>query len=131
MNDTRKRRLADRVAGPATVIAEEAVFEGNFSGTGSFLISGRVEGNGEIDGTVVLTEAGRWHGTLEAQELMIAGRVDGDVIARRQVEVTDTGQITGRLSGPSVAMAEGAVVEGQVQITGGSEPARFRERRRN
>lgn len=131
MTDSRKRRLADRVAGPATVIAEEAVFEGTFSGTGSFLVSGRIEGDGDIDGTVVLTESGRWHGTLVAQDLVIAGRVEGDVIARRQVEVADTGQVTGRLSGPSVAMAEGAVVQGQVEITGDGEPRRFRERRQS
>lgn len=131
MTDANKRRLSDRVTGPATVIAEGALFEGNFSGTGSFVVGGRVEGDADIDGTVVLSAGGQWHGSLQATDLVIAGRVEGDVLANRQVEVTGTGHVTGRLSGRSVAMAEGAVVQGEVSITGDGELRRFRDRRRH
>lgn len=129
MNDSQARRLRDRASGPATLISEGCKIAGVINGDGDFLISGEIDGDCEVGGTVTLAKNGLWSGTIKAGNVIIAGQVDGDIIAAGKVEITDTARITGTVSGEAIAVAEGAVVEGVMRTTGRSEPLEFVEKR--
>lgn len=129
MNESQARRLRDRASGPATLISEGCKIAGVISGDGDFLISGEIDGDCEVGGTVTLAKNGLWSGTIKAGNVIIAGQVDGDIIAAGKVEITDTARITGTVSGEAIAVAEGAVVEGVMRTTGRSEPLEFVEKR--
>ena len=62
---------------------------------------------------------------------IIAGTIDGDIVAAGQVEISDTARISGTVSGEAIAVAEGAVVEGVMKTTGQSAPQGFIEKRRD
>jgi len=129
MSDSKLRRLRDSAGGPGTLISEGCKIEGVLSGTGNFLVSGEIEGECDIDGSVTLTGSGFWKGTIKADVIIIAGTIEGDVIARGRVEISNTARIKGTISGEEIAVAEGAVVEGAMQTTGRSEPLEFVEKR--
>lgn len=124
-----KRRLRDKVSGPATLISEGCKVTGTLSGTGEFMISGEVEGDCELSGTVSITRTGVWKGVLRARSVIVAGTVDGDIEASGRVEIGQTARITGTVSGEAIAVAEGAVVEGTMKTTGRSAPTGFVEKR--
>ncbi len=125
-----RRRLGDARQGPVSVLAGDAVFEGRLSGSGDVVVSGRFEGDCDLEGSLTLAEGGHWQGTLRADDVIIAGRVDGDVAARGRVEIGRTAHITGTLAGESVAIAQGAVIQGEVHVgTPGAVPVRFAEKR--
>jgi cytoskeletal protein CcmA (bactofilin family) len=92
---------------------------------------GTVEGDCEIDGPVTLAPGAKWQGTMRATDIVVAGTVHGDVIARQRVEVAGTAQITGSLSGNSIAVAEGAIIEGEIKVTSGAAPVKFEEKRQS
>lgn len=129
MNESRLRRMRDRSAGPATLINEGCKITGALSGTGDFMINGEIEGDCDLDGTVTLARNGLWRGTLKAVNVIVAGHVEGDIVASGRVEITDTAQITGTVSGDAIAVAEGAVVEGVMKTTSQDEPSEFVEKR--
>lgn len=129
MNVQKMRRLRDRQSGPATLINEGAKIVGTISGTSDFLVSGEVEGDCELDGTVTLTTNGVWKGTISAGNVIIAGTVEGDIVAAGCVEIADTARISGTVTGEAIAVAEGAVVEGVMKTVGPSEPRQFVEKR--
>lgn len=129
MSEDRKRRLRDIASGPGTLISEGCRIEGIITGTGNFLINGNVEGECDIDGTVTLATVGTWKGLIKANAVVVAGTVDGDIVANGQVEISDTARITGTVTGEAIAVAEGAVVEGVMKTTGRSEPKEFVEKR--
>ena len=52
-------------------------------------------------------------------------------VARQRVEISGTARITGSLAGNSIAVAEGAVIEGDIKVTDGEQPVKFEERRQN
>jgi cytoskeletal protein CcmA (bactofilin family) len=54
----------------------------------------------------------------------------GDVIAAQRVEITGTARVSGSLSGNSIAVAEGAVIEGEINVTSGAAPVKFEEKRK-
>lgn len=126
----RKRRLRDRASGPATLISEGCKVTGVLSGQGDFMISGTVEGDCELSGSVSITRQGVWNGSLKATSIIIAGTVAGDIEATGRVEIADSARITGTVTGEAIAVAEGAVVEGTMRTTGRGKPTGFVEKRR-
>lgn len=125
-----KRRIRDNSAGPTTFIAPTTKIVGHIGGQGPYIFCGTVEGDCDIDGTLTLAEGGRWIGTLRGTDVVVAGTVDGDVVARQRVEIAATARINGSLSGHSIAVAEGAVIEGDIKVASGKEPVTFQEKRR-
>lgn len=123
------RRTLDKVGGVSTVIGEDTTFEGNFSGTENIVVYGRVKGDCNLQGTVVVEEGAHWKGTLSAENVIIAGRVQGEVIATGKLELAHTAKIIGELRGPVIAVAEGAVIEGNMHMTEKSELMRYVEKR--
>jgi cytoskeletal protein CcmA (bactofilin family) len=109
MNDSNSRRLRDRSSGPATLISEGCKISGVITGSGDFLISGEIDGDCDLTGTVTLTKNGLWNGTIKAGNVIVSGQVEGDIIATGKVEITDTARITGTVAGEAIAVAEGAV----------------------
>lgn len=93
------------------------------------MISGEVEGDCDLSGSVSITRQGIWKGKLKARSVIIAGTVDGDIEANGRVEIGDTARITGTVSGEAIAVAEGAVVEGSMKTTGRAAPTEFVEKR--
>jgi cytoskeletal protein CcmA (bactofilin family) len=126
---TFRRRIRDSSDGPRTYIAEGSKLRGNVTGRGAFVFCGEVEGDCDIEGLVTLTAGSRWIGTLKGTDVIVAGSVDGEIIAAQRVEVGGTARIRGSLSGHSIAVAEGAMIEGELRVTSGAEPVRFDEKR--
>jgi cytoskeletal protein CcmA (bactofilin family) len=131
MNETRLRRLRDRSSGAATLISEGCKITGTISGNCDFQVNGEIDGDCDIESTITLAKGGLWSGTIRAGNVIIAGHVEGDIIAEGRVEITDTARITGTVSGEAIAVAEGAVVEGIMKTTGQPEPMEFVEKRQS
>lgn len=129
MNESRLRRLRDRTSDAATLINEGCKISGLITGSGDYLINGEIDGDCDLGGTVTLAKHGLWKGTLRAGNVIIAGHVEGDIVAKGRVEITDTARITGTVSGEAIAVAEGAVVEGVMKTTGPTDPQEFVEKR--
>jgi len=129
MNETKRRRFRDGATGAPTLINEGCKITGVITGQGDYQVSGEVEGDCEIDGTVTLTRTGYWNGTINAGHVVISGHVEGDIVAAGKVEISSSARITGKVAGEAIAVAEGAVVEGQMKTTGKAEPVGFVEKR--
>ena len=124
-----KRRIQDSTNGPTTYVAASTKIVGTISGQGAYVFCGTVEGDCDIKGPLTLAEGGHWRGTLKATDIVVAGTVEGDVIAEQRVEISGSARITGSLAGNSIAVAEGAIIEGEIKVTSGAPPTTFQEKR--
>ncbi len=114
------RKLRDKVSTPGTILGKDFVIEGDVKGTGSIIISGTVKGNGEIDGLVELVSTAVWEGDIHTDDITIGGTVKGDVFARGKLEITGSARIFGNVSGTSVSVAQGAMIDGTMKIHDGN-----------
>ncbi len=130
MNESHLRRLRDKSASSATLINEGCKITGTITGTGSYLVNGEIDGDCDLDGTVTIASNGLWKGIIKASDVIVAGHVQGDIVAAGKVEITDSARISGTVSGEAIAVAEGAVVEGVMKTTGPAEPLEFVEKRK-
>lgn len=129
MNESRLRRMRDQSSGKATLINEGCKVSGEITGSGDFMINGQVVGDCDVNGSVSLAGNGYWQGSIQADNVIVAGHIEGDITARGKVEITNTARITGTVTGEAIAVAEGAVVEGVMKTTGKAEPLEFVEKR--
>lgn len=129
MNESKRRRIRDVSSGTPTLINAGCKISGVISGQGDYQVSGEIDGDCEIEGTVTLARDGYWQGTIRADNVVISGHVEGDIIASGKVEVAQTARITGTVTGEAIAVAEGAVVEGVMKTTGQPKPVGFVEKR--
>jgi cytoskeletal protein CcmA (bactofilin family) len=124
-----RRRIQDSASGPTTYVAASTKIVGTISGQGAYVFCGTVEGDCDIDGPLTLAETGRWKGILKANDIVVAGIVEGDVVAKQRVEILGSARVTGSLAGHSIAVAEGAIIEGEIKVTSGAPPTTFQEKR--
>jgi cytoskeletal protein CcmA (bactofilin family) len=87
---------------------------------GSAEIDGEVEGPIRAAGVLRLGNSAIVRGTVEVDELIVGGLVEGDVHARCRVELESGATVRGTLVSPILAMADGAVVEGECRLQGES-----------
>jgi cytoskeletal protein CcmA (bactofilin family) len=124
-----KRRIQDSSNAPTTYVAASTKIVGTITGKGAYVFCGAVEGNCEIEGPLTLAAGAHWRGTVKASDIVVAGVVEGDVSATQRVEILGTARVTGSLSGNSIAVAEGAIIEGEIKVASGVSPTTFQEKR--
>ncbi len=122
-----KRRSLDGMRDLPSTIARDQAFIGNLQGKDNYLVRGMVRGNSDVEGAVMLAQDCRWQGNVVADTVVIRGRVEGNVTARFKLELRSTAQVSGNVSSPLIAMAEGAVVQGSIGRD--SMVTHFKERR--
>ena len=65
-------------------------------------------------------------GNIHANHIVIAGEVQGVLVAREKMEIVSSAQIQGSLTSPFIAIAEGAVHEGDIHM---AQVKRFTDQR--
>ena len=122
-----QRRSLDHLQKVPTILGREVVYVGVIEGRDNYVVHGRVEGNCDLDGVLLIGPDGLWIGNITADTVIIKGRVEGSILAHFKIEVRPSARIKGDLSSPLIAVAEGAVLQGR--ISPDSIITRFTERR--
>ena len=85
--------------------------------------SARIDGSvrGEIVGArrLEIGQAGVLEARVEADEVVVAGLLEGEVRARRRVELLATARVRGTIETPRLALADGALFEGRCRTGAG------------
>jgi cytoskeletal protein CcmA (bactofilin family) len=102
----------------ASVIGRETVVRGSVRGSGSLEILGRVEGDVNVGGDIVLGNEAAVKGNVSGASVTIAGAVQGDVRANDAVLLERGARVVGDLTAPRVGVATGALVKGNVRTDG-------------
>jgi cytoskeletal protein CcmA (bactofilin family) len=124
-----KRRFFEGTSASPTFIGADSVFVGNIRGAGQFVVSGEVHGDGELEGGLNLSVTGSWHGFIRAQRAIVAGKIIGGLTVRDKLEIGYTAVIRGKVSARTVAIAKGAIVDGEIEVTSGAPVLQFEEKR--
>ncbi len=125
-----QRRLEDRIQASFSVITSQSIIQGDIKSKDDLLISGQLEGNIKCSGLVRIGPEGRIKGSILSPFIIIEGRIKGNIKEAEQIEIRKTGQVHGDIFTKSLAMAEGSVFQGQINMTEkGGKPTRFVEKR--
>jgi cytoskeletal protein CcmA (bactofilin family) len=97
-------------------VGSTVVITGELSAREDVVIAGRVEGLINVSGHLVTVQAGAHVvGDITATGIVIAGAVQGTILAEARIEIRSGADVQGEVSAPRIAMADGAVVCGRVE----------------
>jgi cytoskeletal protein CcmA (bactofilin family) len=129
MSDQPKRRLLDEIGTSPTFVADGCVLTGDLETRGPIVVCGAVRGDGRIGGALRMAASSTWTGEVHAHYGIIAGKVTGKLVIAEKLEIGATAVIRADVTARSIAVAKGAIIEGQVTITSGEAVMEFEEKR--
>lgn len=104
--------------GLTAFIDQGSEFEGKLSFKDTVRIDGRFRGEITSENTLIVGEAGHIEATIRSKTVVISGTVVGDVHAGLRVVLHKTAEVHGNVESPSLAVEEGACINGTVKMTG-------------
>jgi cytoskeletal protein CcmA (bactofilin family) len=98
-------------------IGKSVVVKGELSGSEDLVIDGEVEGSIALRGqSLTVGPNGRLRANIEARNVILHGRVDGDVHATERVELRKTASLSGNISTARISIEDGAFFKGMIDI---------------
>jgi cytoskeletal protein CcmA (bactofilin family) len=108
-----------------TVLAPGTEFEGLLSFRGAARVDGELSGTVVAEGCLVIGPGARVRARIEVDELIVGGELEGEVHARKRVELLESAHVVGSLRCPLLSVAEGGILQGRCEaVPGVGEPIR-------
>jgi cytoskeletal protein CcmA (bactofilin family) len=99
-------------------IGKAISIRGDLTGNEDMVIEGQVEGKVDLPNNQLTVGAnGNVKAEIHAKGVVIVGHVVGNVVGLERVEIQATGQVEGDVTAPKLSVAEGAQLNGVIQMT--------------
>ena len=98
-------------------IGKSVLIKGHLSGSEDLYVDGEVEGTIELrEHSLVIGPNGRIRANIVARELILHGKVEGNVQAGERVELKKSSTLMGDVSTPRIVIEDGAFFKGAIDI---------------
>ncbi len=108
----------NKIAKGVTLVAANTTITGDVKFDDQLYINGHVEGNviaeDGTEATVVVSEEGSVSGEIRVPNVVVTGRVEGNVYATARMELAAKAQVKGNVYYVLIEMQLGAMVDGQL-----------------
>jgi len=99
-------------------IGKSISIRGDLTGNEDMVIEGQVEGKVDLPNNQLTVGAnGKVKAEIHAKSVVVVGHVDGNVFGLERVEIQATGRVEGDVTSPKLVVAEGAQLNGAIQMT--------------
>jgi cytoskeletal protein CcmA (bactofilin family) len=116
------RPVTTTTADQAT-IGKSLVIKGEVTGSESLYIDGRVEGSINLSGNrVTVGRNGVVSANINAREIVVLGKVRGNLTASDRVDIRSDGSLTGDVIAARISIEDGAYFKGGIDIRKGGQP---------
>ncbi len=104
-------------------IGKSVVVKGELSGSEDLMVDGEVEGSITLRGqTLTIGPNGRVRANVEARNVVVHGRLDGNIHATERVDLRKSASLTGDIATARISIEDGAFFKGGIDIQK-TEPA--------
>jgi cytoskeletal protein CcmA (bactofilin family) len=99
-------------------IGKSVVIKGELSGSEDLYLDGEVEGSIELrDHSLTIGPNGQVRASINAKDVIIQGKVDGNVSSSGRVELRNSAILIGDISTQRIVIEDGAYFKGGIDIT--------------
>ena len=104
-------------AGDQASIGKSLLIKGEITGAESLFIDGKVEGSINLPGNrVTVGRNGQVTASIAAREIVILGKVRGNISASDKVDIRAEGALTGDVTAARISIEDGAFFKGGIDI---------------
>jgi cytoskeletal protein CcmA (bactofilin family) len=102
--------------GTISLLSKEINIEGDIQGSENLQVEGKFKGTIKLAGDIVIGQTGVVDADVEADNVVIQGQINGNVTARKQLQIQSSGKLMGDCTAQSIDIKEGALFEGRSKM---------------
>jgi len=115
------------VGNQSSLIGNTLLIKGEVFSDDEILIEGRIQGKIIVKNRLIVGKNGNVEADIEAKEVVIKGKVTGNIKGIQRVEIVPAGVLHGNINSPRVVIADSGVFEGNIEMHGREEKGKVRE----
>ncbi len=114
---SRPAAAAAAATGEQATIGKSLVIKGEVTGSESLYVDGKIEGAINLPGNrVTVGRNGQVAANITAREVVVLGKVRGNISASDRVDIRSEGSLTGDVAAARIAIEDGAYFKGGIDI---------------
>jgi cytoskeletal protein CcmA (bactofilin family) len=91
--------------------------KGDVTGDENLIIQGQIEGTIRVQGhNVTISKTGKVKANIEANQIIVEGELQGDMLGEEKVIIRETGNVHGNIVAPRVTLEDGALFKGSIEM---------------
>jgi cytoskeletal protein CcmA (bactofilin family) len=115
--NTPSRPSPSSASGEQATIGKGLTIKGEINGSESLYIDGKVEGSVNLPGNrVTVGRNGQVAASITAREIVVLGKVRGNVTATDRVDIRAEGSLSGDVAAARISIEDGAFFKGGIDI---------------
>lgn len=105
---------SSQTGGRRLVVGPGITMSGEIEACDMLVVKGTVEAALKGASVLDVSEEGTFYGTVEINEAVVSGRVEGDITVNGRLTITSTGSVTGSVSYKELVIEAGATLDGKI-----------------
>ena len=98
------------------VLNSDVEIKGNVKFAGELTLEGKLEGEVNSDGTLIIGETGTVNGNVSAGTVSVRGKINGNIVARDKIEIKSKAEVFGDIRSAKLAIEEGVTFVGKTEV---------------
>ena len=102
--------------GSKNVLTSDVEIKGNLKFSGELTFDGKLDGEIQTDGTLNLGDSAVINGNINAQTVVVRGKVNGNVVAKDKIDIKAKAELFGDIRASKLAIEEGVTFVGKTEV---------------
>ncbi len=98
------------------VLNSDVEIKGNIKFSGELSLDGKLEGEIHTDGTLQLGDNATINGNINAQSVVVRGKVHGNISVREKIEIKSKAELFGDIRASKLVIEEGVTYVGKTEV---------------
>jgi cytoskeletal protein CcmA (bactofilin family) len=98
------------------ILSSDVEIKGNLKFTGELTFEGKLEGEVQTDGLLTLGDTTVITGNINAQSVVVRGKVTGNINAKEKVEIKAKAELFGDIRATKLIIEEGVTYVGKTEV---------------
>jgi cytoskeletal protein CcmA (bactofilin family) len=98
------------------ILTADVEIKGNIKFAGELTFEGKLEGEIQTDGTLLLGDSAVVNGNINAQSVVVRGKVNGNIVAKEKIEIKTKAELFGDIRASKLTVEEGVTYVGKTEV---------------
>ena len=102
--------------GSKNVLTSDVEIKGNLKFSGELTFEGKIDGEIQTDGTLNLGDSAVVNGNINAQVVVVRGKINGNISAKEKIEIKTKAELFGDIRASKLSVEEGVTFVGKAEV---------------
>jgi cytoskeletal protein CcmA (bactofilin family) len=98
------------------VLTSDVEIKGTLKFAGEMTFEGKLEGEVQSDGTLNLGDSAIVNGNINAQSVIVRGKVNGNIVAKEKIDIKTKAELFGDIRAAKLVIEEGVTFVGKTEV---------------